>query len=76
MKVSGSSPSPVLAGADSRTWLEFEATAKAEPIPVGLGHYNTYSAPGLPGYPGFHGFALRLFDPPDWALADLSPSPN
>jgi hypothetical protein len=54
---------PLAEGPDSRTWLEFEATAKAEPILVGLGNYNTYSAPGFPGYPGFHGFALRLFDP-------------
>ena len=44
---------PLAEGPDSRTWLEFEATAKAEPILVGLGNYNTYSAPGFPGTRAF-----------------------
>ena len=51
-----------LRGPESRRWLEFEATAKAEPILVGFGNFNTYSARDFPGYPGFQGFALRLFD--------------
>jgi len=54
---------PLAEGPESRTWLEFEATAKAAPILAGLGNHNTYSAPGFPGCPDFHGFALRLFDP-------------
>ena len=51
---------PLVEGSGSRRWLEFEATAMAEPILVGLGNYNTYSARDFPGYPGFEGFAVRL----------------
>ncbi len=44
---------PLAEGLESRTWLEFEATAKATPILAGLGNHNTYSAPDFPGAPTF-----------------------
>ena len=54
---------PLAEGPDSRTWLEFEATAKAEPILVGLGNYNIFGPP-LPGLSRFRAAFVR---PPDRA---------
>jgi hypothetical protein len=44
-------------------WVEFDATARAEPILGGLGHIDRMWADGPPGGSPFEGFTLRQFDP-------------
>ncbi|WP_230686896.1 hypothetical protein [Catellatospora vulcania] len=44
-------------------WVEFDATAHAEPILGGLGHVDRIWTDAPPGEEPFEGFTLRQFDP-------------
>ena len=48
---------------DCNEWVEFDATARAEPILDGLGHVDRIWADAAPGEQPFEGFTLRQFDP-------------
>jgi hypothetical protein len=44
-------------------WIEFDATARAEPILGGLGHVDRIWTDASAGEEPFEGFTLRQFDP-------------
>lgn len=44
-------------------WIEFDATAQADPILGGLGHVDRIWTEAPPGEEPFEGFTLRQFDP-------------
>ncbi len=52
-----------VADPDCTDWIEFDATAIAEPILGGLGHIDRIWSTAPPGGSAFEGFTLRQFDP-------------
>jgi hypothetical protein len=52
-----------VANPECTEWIEFDATAHAEPILGGLGHVDRIWTEAPPGEAPFEGFTLRQFDP-------------